>query len=282
MKPVYKEAGIPTARNHKITDIDAAREFLEEIGGFPVIVKPDIGVGAADTWKLESDEELVDFFGYKPDVPYVMEEFVVGNIYSYDAICNSKGEVLFESSCWFPPSVADLVNKGLELTYYVTDTVPEQLRDYGRRALKAFKVRSRFVHFEFFRLTEPRKNLGEVGDFVGLEVNMRPAGGYTPDMMDFAHSTDVYQIYADMITSDSRLLPDRGEDKYCVYASKKDLHKYVHSHEEIMEKYGDRMVMAERMPDVLSGAMGNDMYTALVDSKEEMKEFAEFVERRAE
>ena len=42
------------------------------------------------------------------------------------------------------------------------------------------------------------------------------------------------------------------------------------------------MVMAERMPDVLSGAMGNDMYTALVDSKEEMKEFAEFVERRAE
>ena len=111
---------------------------------------------------------------------------------------------------------------------------------------------------------------------------MRPAGGYTPDMMDFAHSTDVYQIYADMITSDSRLLPDRGEDKYCVYASKKDLHKYAHSHEEIMEKYGDRMVMAERMPDVLSGAMGNDMYTALVDSKEEMKEFAEFVERRAE
>ena len=282
MKPVYKEAGIPTARNHKITDIDAAREFLDEIGGFPVIVKPDIGVGAADTWKLESDEELVDFFGYKPDVPYVMEEFVVGNIYSYDAICNSKGEVLFESSCWFPPSVADMVNKGLELTYYVTDTVPDQLRDYGRRALKAFKVRSRFVHFEFFRLTEPRKNLGEVGDFVGLEVNMRPAGGYTPDMMDFAHSTDVYQIYADMITSDSRLLPDRGEDKYCVYASKKDLHKYVHSHEEIMEKYGDRMVMAERMPDVLSGAMGNDMYTALVDSKEEMKEFAEFVERRAE
>ena len=160
MKPVYKEAGIPTARNHKITDIDAAREFLDEIGGFPVIVKPDIGVGAADTWKLESDEELVDFFGYKPDVPYVMEEFVVGNIYSYDAICNSKGEVLFESSCWFPPSVADLVNKGLELTYYVTDTVPDQLRDYGRRALKAFKVRSRFVHFEFFRLTEPRKNLG--------------------------------------------------------------------------------------------------------------------------
>ena len=282
MKPVYKEAGIPTARNHKITDIDSAREFLKEIGGYPVIVKPDVGVGAADTWKLENDEDLEAFFDYKPDMPYVMEEFVFGNIYSYDAICDSKGEALFENSCWFPPSVAALVNKGLEMTYYANAVVPEQLREYGRKALKAFKVRSRFVHFEFFRLTKARKNLGEVGDFVGLEVNMRPAGGYTPDMMDFAHSTDVYQIYADMVTEDRRLLPELGGDKYCVYASKKDVHKYAHSHEEIMARYGERIVMAERMPEVLSGAMGNEMYTAVVASEEAVREFADFVEERAE
>lgn len=282
MKPVYKEAGIPTARNHRITDIDAAREFLDEIGGFPVIVKPDIGVGAADTWKLENEEDLEAFFDYKPDVPYVMEEFVVGNIYSYDAICDSKGEVLFESSNWFPPSVADLVNKDLELTYYVTATIPPQLQEYGRKALKAFKVRSRFVHFEFFRLTEARKNLGEVGEFVGLEVNMRPAGGYTPDMIDYAHQTDVYQMYADMVTEDKRLVPDLGGDKYCVYASRKDSHRYAHTREEILERYGERIVMAERMPDVLSGAMGNDMYTAVVASEEAVREFADYVQLRDE
>jgi hypothetical protein len=111
---------------------------------------------------------------------------------------------------------------------------------------------------------------------------MRPAGGYTPDMMDFAHSTDVYQMYADMVTADTRLLPDPAEDKFCVYASKKDIHNYVHSHEEIMEKYGDRMVMAERMPDVLSGAMGNEMYTAVISDEKEIWEFADFVEKRAE
>ena len=60
MKPFYKEAGVPTARNHKVTTIEAAREFLDEIGGFPVIVKPDIGVGAADTCVnvLPTAEEL--------------------------------------------------------------------------------------------------------------------------------------------------------------------------------------------------------------------------------
>ena len=282
MKPFYREAGIPTARNHKVTDIESAKEFLEEIGGFPVIVKPDIGVGAADTWKLESEEDLVWFYDNLPEHPYVMEEFVYGNIYSYDAICNADGEVLFESSNWFPPSIADMVNKGLDLAYYTTDVVPEQLREYGRAALKAFKVRSRFVHFEFFRLTQARKNLGEVGDFVGLEVNMRPAGGYTPDMMDFAHNTDVYEIWAEMVAFNERRLPDIGGDRFCAYASRRDIHTYVHSHEEILERYGSCMKMCERMPDVLSGAMGNQMYTAVLDTIEEVEEYNEFIHARAE
>ena len=282
MKPFYKEAGIPTARNHKVTDIKAARKFLDEIGGFPVIVKPDVGVGAADTWKLEKEEDLEWFYNNLPEHPYVMEEFVYGNIYSYDAICNADGEVLFESSNWFPPSIADMVNKGLDLAYYTTDVVPEQLKEYGRAALKAFKVKSRFVHFEFFRLTEARKNLGKVGDFVGLEVNMRPAGGYTPDMMDYAHNTDVYEIWAEMVVYNERRLPDIGGDRFCAYASRRDMHKYVHTHEEIMEKYGDRMMMCERMPEVLSGAMGNQMYTALLDTEEEVLKYNEFIHARAE
>ena len=110
---------------------------------------------------------------------------------------------------------------------------------------------------------------------------MRPAGGYTPDMMDFGHSTDVYQIYADMVTSDERLLPDLGEDKYCVYAATKDIHQHAHSRQDILDKYGERIVMAERMPDVLSGAMGNEMYTAIVDSEAEVNEFADYVQEKA-
>lgn len=281
MKPVYREAGIPTARNHKVTDIAAARKFLDEIGGFPVIVKPDVGVGAADTWKLENEKDLEWFYSNLPEHPYVMEEFVYGNIWSYDAICDADANVLFESSNWFPPSIADLVNKGLELTYYTTPEVPPQLKEYGRRALKAFKVKSRYVHFEFFCLSEARKNLGEAGEFVGLEVNMRPAGGYTPDMMNFAHNCDVYEIWAEMAAYNERRLPDIGGDQFCAYASRKDIHKYKHSHEEVLEKYGDCMKMCERMPDVLSGAMGNQMYTVVLKTQKEVDEFNRFVTEHA-
>ena len=40
-----------------------------------------------------------------------------------------------------------------------------------------------------------------------------------------------------------------------------------------MAKYGANMKMVERIPDALSGAMGNQMYLANFSTKEEMDEF---------
>jgi hypothetical protein len=85
-----------------------------------------------------------------------------------------------------------------------------------------------------------------------------------------------------MVTEDKRLLPASGADRFCVYAARKDIHSYAHTHQDIMDRYNGHIVMAERMPDVLSGAMGNEMYTAVVDTEEAVDEFAEFVQKRAE
>ena len=276
MKKLYLEAGIPTARQHIISTREAGRAFTDEVG-FPVIVKPDIGVGATDTWKLESSEDLERFYDNLPSAPYVMEEFIEGDICSYDAIINSRCEPVFESMTIWPP-VMDIVVKDLDLMYYTCPDVPEGLRALGRRTVKAFGVDRRFVHLEFFRLTKARKGLGKKGDFVALEVNMRPAGGYTPDMMDFAHSTDVYQIYADMVSFDERRLPEPEEHFYCVYASRKDGHRYTRTHEEIMARYGANMVMQEEMPPMNWPQMGRYMYTAKLRTLEDTFAFIEWVQ----
>ena len=276
MKRIYLQAGIPTARQHVVSDLAAARAFIGEVG-YPVIVKPDVGVGATATWKLESDRDLEAFYADKPAVPYVMEEFIEGEICSYDAILDSRCEPLFESMTVWPP-VMDIVNKDMDLMYYTCPSVPDALRALGRRTVKAFGVDRRFVHLEFFRLTKAKPGLGDAGDFVALEVNMRPAGGYTPDMMDFAHSTDVYRIYADMVCFDERRLPESEEHFYCVYASRKDGHRYVHSHEEIMARYGAFMVMQEEMPPMNWPQMGRYMYTARLGTMEEAKAFIGFVQ----
>lgn len=281
MKKYYAKAGVPTARISKVTDLKKAKAFLEEIGGYPIIAKPECGVGAAHTYKITKYAELEEFFATRPDVAYVMEEFIEGDIVSYDVITDNRCEPLFESmTCW-PPSIADIVNNKLDLDYYTAATVPEALRTLGRATVKAFDVKSRFVHLEFFCLRKNKKGLGKKGDFVGLEVNMRPAGGYTPDMMNWAHATDVYQIWADMVAFNERRVPDLNMDHCCVYASRRDCYQYKHSWDEVMEKYRDKIVMAERLPALWYDAMGNYMFTAHADDDAAAEEFIAFVEERA-
>ena len=259
MKTYYAKGNIPTARQIKASEgEDAVRRFAA-LTGYPVIAKPNIGVGASDTHKIHNDEELASFFQHIHHIDnYVVEEFITGEICSYDAVIDSHSEPLIESMTVWPPSIMDIVNKQLDLSYYVDKSIPEQLREMGRRTVKAFGVWSRFVHLEFFRLDRRHEGLGDVGDFVALEVNMRPAGGYTPDMINFAHSTDIYKIWADMVAFDeSRTI--QGEQYYCAFASRRDIYKYVHTHEDILAKYGDRMVMCERMPELFKAAMGQQM-----------------------
>lgn len=276
MKPVYKASGVPSARQHRVTTIDDALSFLDEIGGYPVFAKPNVGVGASETYKIENEEDLKAFFDEVSGKDYVMEEYIVGDIYTYDAICDSNGDPLFESSFWCV-NVADSVNNGTECIIVEMPIVPEQLRGYGRAAMKGFKVKNRFVHFEFFRLNEGRKGLADVDDFVGLEVNMRPAGGFIPDMKNYAHSTDVYQIWADMICYNRALKEKDGPDRWCVYVGTKDAIRHTHSHNEVLARYGSKMTMCQRMPDIFSAAMGNQMYMALLDTEDEVREFISYI-----
>lgn len=277
MKRFYAQGGIPTARQIKANEgVEAVGAFARQTG-YPLIVKPDVGVGASGTYKIESEEQLRQWFeASESSGNYVVEEFITGEICSYDAVVDARGEPLFESMTVWPPSIMDIVNLRLDLAYYVDKDMPETLRQLGRHTVKAFGVWNRFVHLEFFRLDRDREGLGQTGDFVALEVNMRPAGGYTPDMINFAHSTDVYKIWADMVAfGESRT--SQGEQFYCAFASRRDIYDYVHSHGEVLSRYGDQIVMCERMPDLFSAAMGQQMYTIRVKSLEDVNNFINFV-----
>ena len=282
MKKAYKKAEVPSADFSLVTTPAKAKKFIEKVG-YPVVTKPDNGVGASDTHKIKNEEELKAFFENRnKDIKYIMEEYVDGDLVSYDAIIDSNGNPLFETGI-FEPAIMDVVNDGLDVFYYVEKEMPEKLLDAGRKSVKGFGVKSRFVHLEFFKLNEDKDGLGKKGDYIGLEANMRPAGGYTPDMYNYANNTDVYQIWADMVAFDeirNANLNDDLEKNYCIYVSRRDNHNYVHSHDEIKQKYGQSIVMDERMPDIFSRAMGNYMYTAIFKTEEEMEEFKKMVHEK--
>jgi len=278
MKKYYAAGGIPTARQIKASEGEArVRAFVKKTG-YPVIAKPDSGMGASGTTKIGSDAELDAWFRSHPDNfgLYVVEEFITGLLVSYDAIFNAEGEPVFENNSVFPTPIMEIVHTNAETCYWAGKTVPAKLAAIGRRTVKAFGITSRFVHLEFFQLDRDREGLGKKGDYVGLEVNMRPPGGYTPDMMNFAHSTDVYQIWADMVAFDGRRKGE-GEQYYCAYAGRRDCYAYRHSHQEILDRYGADLCMTERVPAALSEDLCDMAYIARFKEKKELDRFFSFV-----
>lgn len=269
------EPEFPRREVIKIINRAEVEDFISLVG-YPVIIKPEIGVGASHTYKINNSSDLDIFFDREEYGDYMAQEYVEGDIVSYDAVISSEGEPLFESVTHWP-KVLDVVNNCLDFYYYVAGSVDEKLKEYGRRTVKEFGVRSRFVHLEFFKLTEDKCGLGKKGDYIALEANLRVAGGYTPDIMNFAHSIDVYRIWADMVTTDRRFVSEGDREYYCVYVSRRDRYLYKYSLEEVKDKFRMNILVCERAPEVLSDDMGNQFYIAKFDTLKEVENFADFV-----
>lgn len=64
-----------------------------------------------------------------------------------------------------------------------------------------------------------------------------------------------------------------GKHHYCAFAGRRDDKDFAMSHTDILEKYGAQIKMIDRIPDALSGAMGNQMYVAIFNSQKEVDAF---------
>ena len=270
MKERYMLAGIPVARHHLVDDMAGCEAFIREVG-YPVIVKPDNGVGATRTYRISNDTDLEQFFRTKDDTLYIMEEYIDATVTSYDAIVNSAGVPLFENSNVTPVNLMNVVNNAESCVLYMRNELPDDLRAKGRATLKAFGVRSRFVHFEFFCLNSDQ-HIGKKGDIVALEVNMRPSGGISPSMMNYAHGTDVYKIWADMIAFDSS--EKKCEDQqYCVFAGRRDARRYALSLDEVRHLFAGHIKEEGRVDPALALDMGDYMILACFKTYDEVVNF---------
>jgi hypothetical protein len=247
MKEVYKKAGINTARGQIVSNIKEADDLIKELG-YPVVVKPDKGVGAADTYKLKNRQELLDFFNRNPDFDYIMEEFIDGEIQTFDGLTDLEGNIVFSSSLVFEAGIMETVNEGLDIFCYIPRKLPEDIVEIGLKTVDAFEVKERFFHFEYFKLND--------GRIIALEVNIRPPGGLTLDMFNYANDIDIYRKYAKMIAQadfDSNI-----SRKYnCFYIGRKNFINYKHSFEDILYNYGDYIVQHEAIAAILAPAIGD-------------------------
>lgn len=280
MKAYYHKANIPTARYHLVTNLTDAKYFITEVH-YPVIAKPDGGVGANATYKITNEIELNNFFDTKPNTQYIMEEYVPGYIISFDGIVDSNNQIIYRTCHTFPDPVMEIVNRKEDCIFWNEIQIPEKLNTLGERLIHAYNIKSRFFHTEYFCLTQDKPGLGKKGDYIGLEVNMRPPGGYMLDMVNYAQDTNIFMVYARMCMHKQAVINEHPI-YYCVHVGKRDIYSYQYTDAQIQQKYNKHIVMHERMPQVLEAAMGNEFYVARFTNKEEMISFINDVTKKEE
>jgi hypothetical protein len=116
---------------------------------------------------------------------------------------------------------------------------------------RAFDVRERPFHFEIFRTAD--------GGLIPLEVNMRPPGGWTVDMFNYANDFDLYREWANVVVH-GRFDAIVTRPYNVVYASRRDNHRYAMSHDDVIHEFGPLIVQEARMEPVLASAMGDQGY----------------------
>ena len=279
MKDVYKSCNIPVARYILISTYENAINFTRKVG-YPVVVKPDNGVGASSTYKLENDDELSYFFATKDNnTTYIMEEFINGHVETFDGITDSNKNVLISASHVMLHSIMDTVNTCSDTAFYFQPFEGKDIEFIGKKVVKAFDTRSRYFHFEFFRLEEDKEGLGKKGDLVGLEVNMRAPGAYIPDMINYAYDVDTYALWSDVLIYD-KIFVDVNRKYVVGYASRRNGIDYTHSYEEIKDKYKDKIKIDTEVPEALAAAMGNHVFIFRTEKEEELIEMIRFILKR--
>jgi biotin carboxylase len=269
MKDMFIKAGVPVARGNVVTSMGEARALIDETG-FPVVAKPDIGVGAARTYKIHDPSELSEFFATKPDIEYIMEEFVSGVILSFDGLVDQDGKLVFYTSHQYSQGIMETVVNDDLVHYYSLRDVPKDLETAGRRVLKVFEIRERFFHFEFFR----RHSDGKI---VALEVNMRPPGGLTTDMFNYANDIDIYGEWAHVVVH-NHFTSEVTRPYHCCYVGRKFNRRYTHSHSDILERMGAKLCHHESISGVFSAALGNYGYLVRSPDLEEIKDMVKYIQ----
>ncbi len=271
MKAVFHKAGIPCARGSICHALAEARALAEELG-FPLVVKPDVGVGASHTYKISNVAELEAFFDAPLPQDFIFEEFIRGKIQTYDGLVDQNGQIVFSSSLEYSEGVMDLVNRSLDFTYFTQRKIPAELVQAGRKLVKAYNLRERFFHFEFFCSPE--------GKYVALEVNMRPPGGLTVDMWNFANDINIFDEYANVVVN-NRFSAVVTRPYFCGYVGRRRGYRYQLSNDKIMAAFPRQVVSAQPISGVFAAALGDFGYLIRSPEKDELMDIAGQILKKA-
>ncbi len=247
MKTVLREAGVACAKHGSATSPAGAVEVAGRLG-FPLVAKPPAGAAAANTLRISSPDELSEYLAKMPPSkmhPLLLEEFVVGDEHSFDAV-SIAGEVVWHSLTHYSPGpLAVLENPWIQWTVLLPREIDharyDDVRRIGAQTLDALGMKTGLSHMEWFRRTD--------GSIAVSEIAARPPGAQFTTLMSYAHDTDFYAAWAELMVFDRFEPPPRAYAAGIAYLRGQGSGRVVRIHglDAVQRRFGS-MAVEVRLP----------------------------------
>src|ERR687892_2648411 len=135
MAHLFRSAGVPHVEGERVNSPEQVCAFVRA-HGFPVVLKPDLGVGAARTYKVSNDAEL-DAVLSAPLRDFIVQPFIAGNIVSYDGLADGSGRIVFETAHGYSAGIMEVVNEQRDVSYWNLREIPGELVRLGPTTVEA-------------------------------------------------------------------------------------------------------------------------------------------------
>lgn len=201
MKEVLRAAGVPVAQSMLATTKAEIEAFIGRVG-YPVIVKPQAGLGTRGTYRIETPDDLAALEAPTPSAPIQVEEFIRAREHTCETV-SIRGKHVWRSGTRYFPSPLEVVETPW-IQYCVLlpkesdDSTWRQFDATNGAALDALYggaaktcAGSALTHMEWF--------LREDGRCLVNEVGVRPPGVQIMPLMSLAHEMDMFAEWAKLM-----------------------------------------------------------------------------------
>jgi hypothetical protein len=247
MKVALDAAGIRTPRHVAVDNVAGCWEAAERIG-YPLILKPIDGAGSADTYRIDSADDLRAVLPRLRHVSVIsVEEFIDGEEYTYDTI-SIDGNIAYYNVAWYRPRPLiarsnEWISPQVVALKDVDDPAYADGIRMGEQVIDALGFRTGFTHMEWYKKSD--------GEVVFGEIGARPPGAHHVDQMKFACDFDVFRAWGSAVINGE--LGESWERRYnvaTIYKRAQGLGRItrIEGTQSLQQRFGEHVVWNTLLP----------------------------------
>jgi phosphoribosylaminoimidazole carboxylase (NCAIR synthetase) len=206
MKDALRAHGLPVAASRLVGSMRELEAFIDAVG-YPIIVKPQAGLGSRGTHRIESAGDLGALVRLgldpRPGHPLQAEEFIRAREFTCETVSIHGRPVWRSGTRYFPTPLEVLETPWMQYCVLLPRELEAPWTEFAEVNGAALDVLfgdekdvagTALTHMEWF--------LADGGELYVSEVGARPPGVHIMPLMGLAHEVDMVKAWAELIAFD--------------------------------------------------------------------------------